>query len=230
MSSLRQDPSPNLRLVWQMYPGLELPELPADTPEAQWKFYPLNVAPPVPGHLAEAAGLHKTVPRWSEGWELEWHGTSLYGISSCLAIGEVMPSEADNVHNGTACGRVAYTTQSHAVACKYAINHYFGDWESPSHKYVAKMLLLVAIPAKATEALPQAHWEQVDRSQLSKGQRKRTPGWRLSEEDSRLNRREMRLGADGQGTLRERIGRRQRLSISKPLPLGRMPWGFWLAS
>ena len=109
-----------------MYPGLELPELPADTPEAQWKFYPLNVAPPVPGHLAEAAGLHKTVPRWSEGWELEWHGTSLYGISSCLAIGEVMPSEADNVHNGTACGRGAYTTQSHAVACKYAINHYFG--------------------------------------------------------------------------------------------------------
>eukprot|EP00435_Cladocopium_sp_Y103_P000844 s4341_g1.t1 len=66
------------------------------------------------------------------------------------------------------------------------------------------MVLLVAIPGSAAEALPEAEWQQVDRSHLSSSQKRKTPGWKLTQEDSRLDRKAMRLGPDGQGSARER--------------------------
>ena len=49
-------------------------------------------------HSAESSRmhrLHKTFPRWSSDWELGWHGSSFYGLSSALALGEVLASESD---------------------------------------------------------------------------------------------------------------------------------------
>ena len=97
----------------------------------------------------------------------------LNGVSSALAVGEILPSESDNSANGTACGRGAYTSQSHAIAARYGICHYFGEWNQPSHSHLVKMFLLVAIPGAAAEALPEAEWQQVDRTHLSKRGKKK---------------------------------------------------------
>lgn len=79
------------------------------------------------------------------------------------------------------------------------------QWGQPSHNHhLVKMLLLVATPGSAAEALSEAEWRQVDRSHLSSWQKRKTPGLQLTENDGRLNRAAMRLGEDGQGTFRER--------------------------
>ena len=158
----------------------------------------------MPESVAATISAHKSVPSWSAGWQLEFHGTSLYGVSSALAVGEILPSESDNSANGTACGRGAYTSQSHAIAARYGICHYFGEWNQPGHSHLVKMFLLVAIPGAAAEALPEAEWQQVDRTHLSKRGKKRKSAFQLTEDDARLKRVAMRLGEDGQGTVRER--------------------------
>ena len=202
VAELLEDLPPNLAVARELAPQLQFPEFPADKPGEEWRFYPTAVAPPVPESVAATISAHKSVPRWSAGWQLEFHGTSLYGVSSALAVGEILPSESDNSANGTACGRGAYTSQSHAMAARYGICHYFGEWNQPSHSHLVKMFLLVAIPGAAAEALPEAEWQQVDRTHLSK--RGKKSAFQLTEDDARLKRVAMRLGEDGQGTVRER--------------------------
>ena len=80
----------------------------------------------------------------------------------------------------------------------------FGEWNQPSHSHLVKMFLLVAIPGAAAEALPEAEWQQVDRTRLSKRAKKEKSAFQLTEDDARLKRVAMRLGEDGQGTVRER--------------------------
>ena len=79
----------NLRLALRESGKLHLPDLPpVDAEVEEWQYYPMPWAPPT---LAE--GMHKTVPRWGPGWQLHYHGSNVYGVSSCLALGTVLASE-----------------------------------------------------------------------------------------------------------------------------------------
>lgn len=186
----------NLRLAKQLNPGLEFPggDLPSCRPgEEEWRFFPLQVPPPVSEGLAEKLKLHKSVPRWSSGWVLEWHGSSLYGVSSALSIGEVLASEVNSRKGfGTACGRGAYASRSHAVATKYATTHFFGDYRKPEHNFVVKAVVLCAIPGSTPEALPEAMWTHVP-----KDKRKHGRAFELDVQDDRLDKSKMRLVDSG---------------------------------
>ena len=86
---------PNLAVSLAIDGQLALPEQPVFA-EEEWRLYPLNFAPPTPMAAANQAGLHKSVhksvPHWNKGWKIEYHGSSLYGISSAISVGEVFPS------------------------------------------------------------------------------------------------------------------------------------------
>ena len=114
--------------------GLTLPPLPPNTADEERRFFPAPVAPPRPANLHQAGRLHKTVPGWSAGWRVEYHGNTVYGVSSALACGEIFPSEADQDHNRTACGRGVYTltSRSHSMACRYSMCHYFWFLGAPA--------------------------------------------------------------------------------------------------
>lgn len=63
--------------------------------------------------------------------------------------------------------------------------------------------LVPFFPGSAAEAFPEAERQQLDRSHLSKHQKRKAPGWKLAQDDARLDRRAMRLGPDGQGAVQE---------------------------
>lgn len=127
---------------------------------------------------------------------MEFHGSSLYGVSSAITIGEVFPSEPDTAAHRSACGRGVYSTASLKMAARYAITHYFHNPVAPVHPWVVKMVLLIGIPSAGGD-LPVAAWEQVDRSHLSKSEKKRTPAFELTVADDRLHKRQMRGKQDG---------------------------------
>lgn len=187
---------PNLAVSLAMHGQLALPEQPVFAEEEEWRLYPLNFAPPTPTAAANQAGLHKSVPHWNKGWKIEYHGSSLYGISSAISVGEVFPSEPDTAAHRSACGRGAYSTGSLKMAARYAITHYFHDPLAPMHPWVVKMVLLIGIPSDGGD-LPVAAWEQQDRSGLSKSEKKRTPAFKLTEDDDRLSKRQMRSEQGG---------------------------------
>ena len=187
---------PNLAVSLAMHGQLALPEQPVFAEEEEWRLYPLNFAPPTPTAAANQAGLHKSVPHWNKGWKIEYHGSSLYGISSAISVGEVFPSEPDTAAHRSACGRGAYSTGSLKMAARYAITHYFHDPLAPMHPWVVKMVLLIGIPSDGGD-LPVAAWEQQDRSGLSKSEKKRTPAFKLTEDDDRLSKRQMRSEQEG---------------------------------
>ena len=192
-----EDLPPTLAVTLAMHGHLELPQRPSLGGEEHWRYYPLHVAPPTPSEVADELHLHKTVPRWKKGWKMEYHGTSLYGVSSAITIGEVFPSEPDTAAHRSACGRGVYSTTSLNMAARYAITHYFDDPVRPEHPWVVKMVLLIAIPSGGG-GLPVAAWEHVDRSGLSQSQKKRTRAFELTSNDERLDKRAMRGRADGQ--------------------------------
>ena len=170
----------NIRIGALLNNKLQLPQRPPlDSTSEMWRFYPLHHAPPNP----EGVG-HKSVPRWGPGWQLQWHGTSVYGASQALCIGELFPSEAD-----MACGRGVYTTKTFAHAVKYGLPHHFpGDPRESTHNWVSRMVLLVGIPHEtgaASNTLPVAEWARGNR------------GYQLSVEDPRLDRLAMRCGNRG---------------------------------
>ena len=82
------------------------------------------------------------------------------------------------------------------MAARYAITHYFHDPLAPMHPWVVKMVLLIGIPSDGGD-LPVAAWEQQDRSGLSKSEKKRTPAFKLTEDDDRLSKRQMRSEQGG---------------------------------
>ena len=57
----------------------------------EWRFYPLDVAPP-----GTRGRRHKSVPDWTTGWELHFHGDHIYHVSCYMACGEVLPEESDS--------------------------------------------------------------------------------------------------------------------------------------
>ena len=106
---------------------------------------------------------------------MEWHGSSIYGIANALAFGEVLPSEVDGDGHGTACGRIPRGRL--AVPCAMEPRTPFQG-----------------LPGASPSALPLATWQAVDRSRMSKSEKKRTPGFILDIEDDHLSRRKMRAG------------------------------------
>eukprot|EP00438_Fugacium_kawagutii_P007518 Skav231099 [mRNA] locus=scaffold2525:282125:282532:- [translate_table: standard] len=66
------------------------------------------------------------------------------------------------------------------------------------------MVLLVAVPGQAPEALPLATWSAVDRTGMGKAEKKRSPAFALDVQDDRLDKRKMRQGESGTGAVRER--------------------------
>ena len=187
---------PNLQVAAACNENLVLPEAPPQKRgDEEWRFYPTHYAPPVAAE--DGSCVHKSVPRWGKGWQLQWHGTSVYGAINSLAMGELLPSEPEGKGHATACGRGVYTSRSFSRAARYGISHYFPQ-DSMPHGYVCKMLLLTGVPGEAPEALPLAEWVAVHRSGLSASAKKRTAAWALNVEDKRLDRKAMREMNNGQ--------------------------------
>ena len=46
------------------------------------------------------------------GWQLQYHGTDVYGASHAMCCGELFPSKKETRGSGTACGRGVYTTET----------------------------------------------------------------------------------------------------------------------
>ena len=53
------------------------------------------------------------------GWQVQWHGSSIYGIADALAFDEVLPSEVAGDGHGTAWGRGAYTSRTFSPDARY---------------------------------------------------------------------------------------------------------------
>ena len=199
---------PNLEVAVAMSPALLWPDgPPQDSPqEEKWRLYSLHTCPPVGEAIAgQFPRLHKSCSRWGPGWQLHWHGSNIYGVASALAFGEVLPSELAGRAHGTACGRGAYTSRTFKRAVRYGTTHYFpAEGLQKPHPYVAKMVLLVAVPGQAPEALPLATWSAVDRTGMGKAEKKRSRAFALDVQDDRLDKRKMRQGESGTGAVRER--------------------------
>ena len=170
----------DLRIGKLLNPGLRLPERPpADSEEEMWRYYPLHHAPPNNHGVG-----HKSTPCWGPGWQLQYHGTDVYGASHAMCCGELFPSEKETPGSGTACGRGVYTTETFKTAVRYGTVHHFpGDpREQGAHRWVNRFVLLVAIPVHAEgNVLPVATWTQDGHGK-----------YRCTPEDERVNKVAMR--------------------------------------
>ena len=151
--------------------------------DEEWPLFPLHTPPPAGPDIPGADALHKSVPRWAPGWQLQWHGSSIYGIANAMAFGEVLPSEG-HIPRGRLA--VPCAMEQH-MRCQGLRQR----GTAGSQRWFCSYLL-VAIPGSS--ALPLATWQVVDRSGLSKAAKKRTPGHILDVADDRLDRHKSRAG------------------------------------
>ena len=126
----------NLRDTPEKVPVKEFP------PESDdWWYYPLNWAPPT-NKPEIRKYLPKSVPEWGPEYMLSWHGTSMYGLSSCLFSGFIAPSEPDVEGHNTGAGRGAYTSFSFMGAARHGVPMLL----DPEKANCLRAVLLVAIP------------------------------------------------------------------------------------
>ena len=139
----------DLRIGKLLNPELRLPQKPpADSEEESWRYYPLHQTPP---NLYDVGP--QITPQWGPGWQLQYHGTSVYGASQAMCCGEVHPSRESKLFGfqGYKTVGAVKTTESFAAAVSHGIAHYFpgNPCETRKHLWVTRMVLLVAIRADA---------------------------------------------------------------------------------